>query len=341
MSTLSDARDARATHKLMRMASVGTSVPHDSTSRVFTVILNYRHVDDTLRCISSLQRSTAVNQRLVVVDNAATTTTTERLRQDLPATTILSNDENLGYAGGNNVGIRHALERGADWVWLLNPDIIVEPTALEWLLAAAHERADAGILGSRILYAHRRPPTIWFNGGVLDLDLAVTEHLDDGKPDGQVPARGPFAVDYVTGAGMLVRREVFDDVGLLPEEWFLYFEETEFNLLASRAGWAVMIDPRSRLVHDKRSTGRLPTPSYVYYYLRNRLVFARRYARCDSDTVHSEIERSWIGPWRAKIRDREPGWLPVFEDLVAAAVRDADVEQTGRRDNLPVECGQG
>lgn len=305
-----------------------------SSTKTFTVILNYRHTDDALRCIASVRRSTFRDQRLVVVDNGSTPDSEHALRAALPASTLLCSPENLGYAAGNNLGIRHALERGADFVWLLNPDTIVEPTTLERLVETARARGDAGILGSRVLYARRKPPTIWFNGGFIDWTRGgAAWHRDDGTKDAAVPAEGPFPVDYVTGAAVLVRREVFADVGLLPEDYFLYFEETDFNVRARRAGWEVLLEPRSRMAHDKRSTGRLPAAYYVYYYVRNRLRFGTTFTDLTVDEVDADLEE-WVAAWRAKVRAREPGWVPAFEALVAAARADARAGVTGPRDDL-------
>lgn len=305
------------------------------SSKVFTVVLNYRHVDDTLRCVRELRRSTHRNQHLVVVDNGSTPETAAALRGAMPATTLHLLEENLGYAAGNNVGIRHALERGGDLVWLVNPDIICEPSSLDRLVRAAALRPDAGIIGSRILYHDRQPPTIWFNGGMVDFDEGgATRHLDDGRLDAEVPAEQPFPVDYVTGAGMLVRREVFEEVGFLPEDYFLYFEETDFNLRARRAGWQVLIEPQSRMCHDKRSTSKLPAPYYVYYFVRNRLRFGTTFTHYSLEEVLAELEATWIRAWRSKINQRDPEWLPVFEQLVEWGAADARSAVTGRRDDI-------
>lgn len=301
---------------------------------VFTIVLNYRHVDDTLRCISSVRRSTYRDQRLVVVDNGSTDETTGRLRRSLPSTTLISSPDNLGYAGGNNLGIRHALDREADLVWLLNPDVVVEPEALERMVMTATERPEAGIVGGRILYAGTRPRKIWFNGGNIDwLRAAATSHRDDGARDSDVPAGEPFAVDYVTGASMVVRREVFSDIGLLPEEYFLYYEETEFNVRAREAGWEILVDSRARMAHDKRSTSRLPAPYYVYYFVRNRLAFSIAHTDRSIDEVDAELE-TWVQAWRRKVGDREPGWLPAYEGLVATARKDARAGVLGKRDDI-------
>lgn len=300
--------------------------------RVFTVVLNYRHVSDTLRCLESVRRSTYRNQSLIVVDNGSTPDTAAQLTDALPATAVLTSTTNLGYAGGNNLGIRRALERGADFVWLLNPDVTVEPETLERLVAVAAERPRAGIIGSRIVYGGSRPATIWHDGGVIDWDRGgATSHLNDGRRVREVAPGQPYAVDYVTGAGMLVRREVFEDVGLLPEHYFLYFEETAFTVCARRHGWDALVEPRSTMAHYKRSTGRLPTPSYVYYYVRNRILFGVEFGDATVDAVVDDVEQ-WVDAWRQKVRHREPTWAPVFEELVAQAVDDARRGHTGASD---------
>ncbi|MCA1722637.1 MAG: glycosyltransferase family 2 protein, partial [Actinobacteria bacterium] len=192
--------------------------------RVFTVILNYRHVDDTVGCVAALARSSARNQSVVIVDNGSGPSAVDDLHRGCPARPVIASPENLGYAGGNNLGIRYALDRQADFVWLLNPDTRVEPRTLEFLLETMEAIPDAGIIGPRILLGGSKPTTIWFDGGEIDDDaFGATSHLHSGRRDDEVPVGPPRDVAYVTGACMLVRRAVFDDIGLLPEEWFLYF----------------------------------------------------------------------------------------------------------------------
>lgn len=302
--------------------------------KVFTAILNYRHPADTLRCVAALRASTWRDQHLVVVDNGSTPETAGALRAGLPATTLLTPDDNLGYGAGNNLAIRYALEREAEAVWLLNPDSIPEPGTLERMVRLAGTRPDAGIIGCRVLYAGSRPARIWFNGGLIDWERGgATSHRDDGARDAQVPAAGPLPTDYVTGAAMLVRREVFEDVGLLPEDYFLYFEETDFNVRARRAGWEILVETRARMAHDKRSTGRLPAPYYVYYFVRNRLRFGTAFTDLPVDEVDAFLD-GWVGAWRAKVAEREPAWLPAYEALVAAARADARAGVRGRRGDL-------
>lgn len=306
-----------------------------SPDRVATVVLNYREVDDTLRCVESVRRSTHLDQMLVVVDNGADSQTTETLRPAMDGARLIVSEDNLGFAGGNNLGIAAALETPAAYVWLLNPDTTVEPDALAQLVAVARARPDAGIIGSRILVGGDERERVWFDGGRIDWSTAgSTSHIGSGVPYPEIASDTRVRrIDYATGASMLVRREVFEDVGLLPEEYFLYFEETDFNLRAQRAGWSVVLAPRALVHHFQRSHGTLPSPHYVYYFVRNRLRFGAAFTELEPQAVLPHVQ-GWIEAWRRKVADRAPGWLGTYEHLVKLAVEDACAGRTGRRDDI-------
>lgn len=301
--------------------------------RVATVVLNYREVDDTLRCVRSIRASAHLDQQLVIVDNGADTYTTERLRAGLDGDRLINSEENLGYAGGNNLGIAAALDGRASYIWLLNPDTVVEAATLSNLLDAARARPDAGIIGSRILVGGDARQRVWFDGGHIDWSQAgATSHHNSGVPYPEVESdRRIRAIDYATGASMLVRREVFETVGLLPERYFLYFEETDFNLRAREAGWSIVLAPQALVHHYQRSHGILPTPHYVYYFVRNRLLFASEFTPLTVDEVLPYVE-PWVGAWRRKVSDRAPDWLDTYEHLVRFAIDDARAGRSGRRD---------
>lgn len=306
----------------------------DPSPRVYTVVLNYRMVDDVLRCVSSLRRSDYRDQSLVVVDNGATEATAHRLENELPTTTVLTSWENLGYAGGNNLGIAHALDRGADLVWVLNPDTEVEASTLGLMVETMNAHPTAGIVGCRILDGRASGDVIWSNGESIRWDEGgATAHRDAGRPDRDVPASAPHVTEYVTGASMLVRREVFEQVGLLPERYFLYFEETDFNVRARRVGWRPLIDPRARMRHYQRSYEHLPSPRYVYYYVRNRLLFGQEFSELPFEQLVDSAE-AWADGWRRKVERREPDWIATFELLIRWAIDDAAAGRDGRRDDI-------
>jgi hypothetical protein len=149
------------------------------------------------------------------------------------------------------------------------------------------------------------------------------------------PARLPYDVDYVTGAGMLLRVAMIRQVGLIPEDWFLYFEETEYNLRARDAGWRIMVDPRSRLHHFQRSTGQLPRPTYIYYFVRNRYRFGIERAGASPDEVESDLA-GFVAAWRQKAELAKPEWVPTYDLLVTTAKDDGLAGKTGWRDLTPL-----
>jgi len=302
--------------------------------RVFTIILNYRDTDDTLRCVSSLRESSYRWQSVVVIDNGSDSESATALVDGLPATTLILSADNLGYAGGNNLGIRHALNRGADYVWILNPDTEVQPETLERMVQTMTRYPEIGIAGARVLNGRNGGQTIWFNGGRIDWSTgARTSHMDSGQRDSEVPGDRIHDVDYVTGASMLVRREVFDDVGLLPERYFLYFEETDFNVRAHRRGWRLVVDPRARLLHYQRSWGNVPGPQYIYYITRNQLLFASTFSSLPLEITQEHFQRP-IEQWRQKIARANASWVPAYDRLIGSAMEDGRAGKDGRRSDL-------
>ncbi|MFN8075526.1 MAG: glycosyltransferase family 2 protein [Kineosporiaceae bacterium] len=302
---------------------------------VATVVLNYRGIDDTVACVRALMGSTVLDQRIIVVDNEAPGPEHDALRAAVPERVeVVATGGNLGYAAGNNVGIRMAMQRRPEYVWLVNPDLRVEPETLEGLLATAHAIKDAGVIGPRIVHGGTTPSKIWFDGGIFDRAKdGATSHLHDGRLEADVPVTGPRDVGYVTGACMLVRADVVRTVGTIPEDYFLYFEETDYCQRVKAAGWRLLADPRARAVHHKRSSGDLPTVAYVYYMRRNKELFARAMG-LDTARVVAQFEKVWVDPWRANITRRAPGWVETFDALIAQAAADAAAGRGGRRDDL-------
>jgi len=300
--------------------------------RVATVVVNYRHYDDTVRCLTSLQASDTADQRVIVVDN----TEREHHGPDLtdlldPAVEVVSAGDNVGFAAGCNIGIRAALTSSAEFVWLLNPDAVVSAETLTRLLRTAEEHPDAGIVGSRILDGGH-PARILFNGGVIK-GHGSTYHADAGVFDPSVPDGSVRDVDYVTGACFLIRRETLRQIGLLSEDYFLYYEETDYCLRAQQAGWRTVLAPYSRVWHYKRSAGRYPPPYYVYYMCRNRMHFSKRFFTAPLSEIESELE-AFVTCWLRQVDTHAPQLRGGYEKLVELALADGRDGRLGRRDDI-------
>ena len=297
---------------------------------VTAVVLNHREAIDTLRCLGALGKVRYRRLTRLVVDNASGPGEVAWLRS--VGATVVESGGNLGYAGGNNVGIRLALEGGAQAVWLVNPDAYVHRHSLRRLVRALRRHPEVGIVGPRILEAESAVPRVQSDGGRIVWKAGGrSELIGRGKAPGR--PGGLQLVDFVPGAAMLVRRRVFDDIGLLPEEFFLYFEETEFCVRAAVAGWKVAVEPSALAVHRFASADGLPTETLLYYFIRNRLLFGQKHTDRPFEALLADLE-GFIASWRRRVEERNPPWMGRFEQLVAMAVADARAGATGRREGV-------
>ena len=236
--------------------------------RIVAVVLSWNGREDTLAALESLR-----GIETVVVDNGSTDGSGDAVAERFPAVELIRIGVNLGFAGGNNVGVRRALDRGADWVLLLNNDATVEPGLVDALAEAAVARPDAGVLACKVLYADS--DRLWFAGAGFDPYLGRSRHRGFGQSD----APGTVAeTERATGAAMAVSRAAIETVGLLDEELFLYAEDIEWSLRIRNAGFAVVYVPDARVRHRvSAAAGGAGSPTTSYYETRNMLAVVERY----------------------------------------------------------------
>jgi GT2 family glycosyltransferase len=190
---------------------------------------------------------------------------------------VIQTGKNLGYAGGNNAGIRYALSRGdCGYVWLLNNDTVVAPDALTRMVRMAGADDNTGLVGSKILYADR-PGIIQAAGGGKIVpcigNTSLVANLDENR--GQWDR--PMKIDYVTGASLLIRSKVLTDVGLFDERYFLYWEDADIAVRAKRKGYNSVYCPESRVWHKEGGTSGGINPLTDYYWTRNGLAFIKKF----------------------------------------------------------------
>jgi GT2 family glycosyltransferase len=236
------------------------------------VILNYNGRDDTLECVRSLANLT-FPARLYVVDNGSKI----KIRDDVLAirpATVIENERNEGFTGGNNIGARAALRDGAEFVLLLNNDTIVDPGFIE-PLAAAMDDPSVGMATPKI-YFYASNSVLWGYGARVDRLTARSPHIGTDEVDkGQFDAIRD--VDRITGCAMFVRRELFEGVGFLDDRFFIYEEEVDWCLRSRRAGWKLRVVPRSIIWHKgHRDSGRIGRPFITYLQTRNHLLMLRK-----------------------------------------------------------------
>lgn len=209
--------------------------------KVTCVVLNWNGWKDTLECLGALQQCTYRELSIVVVDNGSTDDSVVRIATLFPDITLLKNGHNLGFAGGNNVGIRHALEQGAECIWLLNNDTKPAPDALSALVAKGVADEQIGAVASICYYADS-PATVQVWGGArVNLWFGYSRNATEPQKDEWF--------DALYGASMLIRRAALEDVGLLDAGFFFYCEETEFCLRLRKKGWHIAVAPDSTVLH--------------------------------------------------------------------------------------------
>jgi len=269
-----------------------------STPKVSIIILNWNGWQDTLECLDSLLKITYPNYEVIVIDNGSTNESLAKLKMNPPAGgeklkvdgpsdsaqgkqgfKIIENKENLGFAGGNNVGIKYALENGADYVLLLNNDTLVSETFLSELLSQAEKNKAFGLFGPKIYFWPRTSPErIWFTGGRINWLKTKGWHVNYDAKENSLPETGAKLIeaDYITGCGLLIRREVIEKIGHLSDDYFLYYEDTDYCLKAGAAGWKCGIVPSARIWHKVSRSAKEFSPSYLYYHARNGLLMAKK-----------------------------------------------------------------
>lgn len=239
------------------------------------ILLNWNGYQDTVDCLHSLESLTYPNYKVFVVDNASTDSSFSLLMEEIESgklnlsISLIQSGGNLGFAGGNNVGILQAYQSGCEYIWLLNNDTEAHPDSLTPLVAEMEKDQKIGIIGSKIYYYNS--DVIWYAGGEVNEWLGSVNHPGLRERD-----QGQFArqreVGFVTGCSLLLRRELIDTVGLMREDYFLYYEETDWNIRARQQGWKVVYCPASIIYHkvSLASGGEQNIAPYVDYYdIRN------------------------------------------------------------------------
>jgi GT2 family glycosyltransferase len=246
--------------------------------RVAVVLINWNCAADTLATLASLDRcSGCLPLRPIVVDNGSSDGSAARLRRERPDLEVIESGANLGFAGGNELGIRHALaDPEVGWVLLLNTDVEVDPGFLPPLLAACAD-PEVGAAGPKIFYFDP-PDRLWAAGGRLRIRETVTEEFGRGRHDGPRYSR-PADVTYLTTCCLLVPRDALERVGPLDPAYFINVDDADWCRRALDAGYRLRYVPESRVWHKvAASTGGAYTPGKTFHTARSNAVFVRRHA---------------------------------------------------------------
>jgi GT2 family glycosyltransferase len=237
---------------------------------VCIIIVNWNGLFDTKECLQSLGMLNYKNYKIIVVDNGSTESI-QVLKQDFKNVIYLDINDNLGFSGANNLGIQKALEMGADAVWLLNNDTTVSPDSLNIMLSRLYSNEVIGVVCPKIYY-YDEPDMLWFAGGEIIWHKGITVHNGQFKKSEEIGNDQDRQVNFATGCSLLIKVDVIKKVGFLSEEYFLYYEDTDYCCKVLKAGFQIYYCSKSIIWHKvSRST----TKSSIkdYYITRNNLYF--------------------------------------------------------------------
>ena len=236
------------------MAEYPKGAPDAVDGRVACVVVNWNGAALTLACLEALAAQTWRTLSVVVVDNGSTDDSAERIEAWMEGRArfrLVRTGTNLGFAGGNNVGIRFAAKGGPEFVWLLNNDTVAPPKTLALLMAAMEP--GAGMVGTVLRYAHDPARVQAWGGGHIDVETAFSTHF--------TAPHGFGTGDYLTFASVLLRTAMLRAIGLLDERFFMYFEDAEMGLRAERAGWGMAVAAGTAVLHWEGGSGAGEAPS--------------------------------------------------------------------------------
>ena len=261
---------------------------------VWLIVLNWNGKDDTLRCLASLRQLTYPNFRVCVVDNGSSDDSVEVISSCFPEVKLIPVGRNLGYAGGNNVGMKSAIEHGASYVLVLNNDTVVAPDMLEWLVDAAVTSAHVGAVGAKIYYMDR-PNVIWSAGSRWQNDIRRFVLSGYESLDLEPGSTDITETDYACGCAFLAHVSVLARVGLFDEAYFLNFEESDWCARARRMGLRMYLASGAKLWHrGSASFGGGESPLHAYFMTRNRLLWIERHIGLRAALAELWTEIRWL-----------------------------------------------
>jgi GT2 family glycosyltransferase len=239
---------------------------------VHVVILNWNGLDDTLECLASLRKQNYPALKIQVVDNGSAKDEAGIIERQHPEVSVVRQAQNLGFCGGNNIGIKRALAQGAEFVLILNNDTIVPPDCISDLVHGARQLEDLGS-ASPLIAHYPDTDSIWFAGTVWENQTAGLRVPASGQPRNQLTSSESFTTDFACGCCLLAPASVWREVGLLDERYFAYYEEADWSSRVQKAGLNCYVVPSSTLYH--KVTCSTPDVVVTYMMARNRLLWMK------------------------------------------------------------------
>ncbi|MBJ6367900.1 glycosyltransferase family 2 protein [Snuella sedimenti] len=241
--------------------------------KLSVIILNYNSSIDTLELYRSLTRFNLSFLNIFIIDNNSKTKDLLFLKQNIPQKNLLQNDKNLGYGGGNKIGIEIARQKKINYALLLNPDIRLEKETLIHLLKLISSNEEIAAVGPRICFRDT-PDIIYSDGGLVNTEKGFeSSHINYKKNKKEVNVKQRFDIDYVNGSCLMINIKALHKIGVLLDTFFMYYEETEWCLRAKSLGYKICVDSKVEAFHETSQKKK----NYYFYMTRNRILIAKRF----------------------------------------------------------------
>ena len=240
--------------------------------KVSIIILNWNGKEDTIECLESLKNITYPNYEILIVDNGSTDGSTEFFEKKYPSIEIIKNQENLGFAEGNNVGVYKVIERGTEYLLLLNNDTIVDPEFLTELVVVAESNERIGIVGPMIYFYDKKDVIqsfgskfIKFTGKIYTYGCGLQDKGQFNKTEEK---------ELITGCVMLINKEVIEKIGCFDPVYFAYWEDVDLCTRTLKSNYKIVVTPKSKVWHKgSKSTGGYMNKNAYYYHVRNSIYY--------------------------------------------------------------------
>ncbi len=253
---------------------------------VAIILLNWHGWQDTLECLGSLEQLDYANYSVLIIDNASTDDSVVRIQTAYPDIPIIINERNLGFGGGCNVGIRHALQQGADYVWLLNNDTIVEAHTLTAMVEVAEADPTIGAVGSVLYYMDEPEKVQAWGGGYVNFWRAEARHHFAPAPE--------HRLQYLTGASLILRRAALEQVGLFDEQFFMYWEDVDIGFRLRKGDWRMAVAEKSCVRHKVSASLGKNSPLLAQYLNASVVRFYLKYAPSPMFSIAVAVGRHMV-----------------------------------------------
>jgi len=243
------------------------------------ILVNYNGFDDTVACVQSILKSSYTEYKIILVDNGSDDK--ERILEDRflkTNTDIVISETNLGFSGGNNIGIQYAKEKyDPEYYLLLNNDTVIVDNTLSELVSHSNLVEKTGLVTGKIYY-YSKPKTTWYAGGIFNFNTGIADQPSAGISLHK-EINGCVEVTFVTGCEMLLHKSVLTQIGLLDEEFFLYAEDTDYCCRIMQAGYKLVYVPSAVIYHKVSASAGKQSDMQQYYMMRNNCYIIKKYCK--------------------------------------------------------------